>query len=131
MLSLLPYDLLETIKGYLSYKERTIYVRLCRSMKSIPLERFTGYRTHCIRWPKRDDPSYLLVYRPFPLAYETHPCTFLGNHYVSIILYDTPFTYYHIRILKKYQPGKTLQDYLSEYEPMAYYMNKITKYVEG
>lgn len=131
MLSLLPYDVLELIKSYLTYKERTTYLRLCTGMKGMPLERFTPYRTHCIRWPKREDPSYLLVYRPFPTLYESHPCTFLGNHYVSIILYDTPYTYYHIRIFRPYCPTKTLREYLVDYEPMAYYVNKITRYVEG
>lgn len=131
MLSVLPYDILVVIKSYLTYKDRTAYIRLCLAMKGIPLESFERYTTHCIRWPKREDPSYLLVYRPFPVPYESHPCTFLGNHHVSIILYDTAYTYYHIRMFRTYDPKKTLRQYLAEYEPMAYYVNKITKYVDG
>jgi hypothetical protein len=34
-------------------------------------------------------------------------------------------------MFRTYDPKKTLRQYLAEYEPMAYYVNKITKYVEG
>ena len=131
MLSSLPYDILHTIKQFLTYKERTYYLRLCSSFSTLFIEHFRPFTIHCVKWPKRDDPSYLLVYHPFEIPYYSHPHTFIGHHYVGIILYDTPFTYYHIRTTRIFCPTKTIQDYLRDYEPYQYHINKITRYVDG
>lgn len=128
MLTSLPYDILQIIKQFLTYKERTHYLRLCSLLITLPIESFTPFTIHSIQWPKREDPSYLFVYHPFNLPYYSHPHTFLGHHYVSLILYDTPFTYYHIRTTRPFCPTKTIQDYLREYDPVLYHINKITRY---
>lgn len=130
MLCLLPKDILNLIKQFLTYKERAVYVTVCSLTRTLLIGPFSPYQVHRIQWPRRSDSSYLLVYHPFQTPYYSHPLTFLGNDKVSIILYDTPYTYYHIRTQRKFEPNKSIQSYLSEYEPHHYFINKITKYIE-
>lgn len=130
MLTSLPYDILHSIKQFLTYKERTRYLQLSSLFSTMSIGRFYPFTTQCIKWTQRDDPSYLLVYHPFDLPYYSHPHTFLGHNYVSIILYDTPFTYYHIRTTNQFDPIKTINDYLRECELYPYYINKITQYAD-
>jgi len=125
-----PMDILNHIKQFLTYKERIVYVTLCSLTASLKIELFAPYQVCRIKWPGRSDPSYLLLYHPFPTPYYSYPRTFLGNEYVSIIIYDTPHTYYHIRTKCIYEPNKTICSYLSEYDPKKYFINKITKYMD-
>jgi hypothetical protein len=131
MLKILPTDILIHIKQFLTYKERVVYLTICSLTACLVIEPFSNYQVHCIQWPRRSDSSYLLVYHPFYLPYYSHPHTFLGNGYVSIIIYDTPYTYYHIRTKRKYEQDKSIRDYLIEYEPKNYFINKITKYIDA
>lgn len=117
--SILAYHILQ----FLSYSERTTFIRLCHSMK-LSLDRFIGVQVHRIIWPGRTDPSYLLVHHPYPTPF-IHPHTYIGHHYLSLILYDTPFSYYHIRCMRPYEERKPIQDYLSEYDPSIYDINHV------
>jgi hypothetical protein len=134
MFSDLPIELLQFIKQYLTYKERTVYLSLCSLTSSLQIEPFIPYHVEEVKWPtvwpKSHCPSYLLVYHPFDLPYYSHPQTYTGRGWVSIILYDTPHSYYHIRTNRPYEPNKTIHSYLSEYDSTMYYMNRIKKYPE-
>jgi hypothetical protein len=128
-LTLLPYDILYVIFLFLSYPERANCLRLCRAMKGVSLSLFSGYETHRITWPGRTDVSYLLVYHPYSSPC-LHPHTYLGHQYIAIILYDTPYSYYHFRCIRPYEEGKTLRDYLSEYNPETDHVNRVVRFVD-
>ena len=125
----LPDDLLHIIKQYLSYKDRVAYITLCKRTHS-PIELFVPFRLRILDFPRRNDKTYQLYFNPFysPTASPV-PHSFVGNNYVNIIIYDSPTSYYNIRISKEYEPQKTIADYLREYKPQSYYINKITKYI--
>jgi len=128
-------DLLEYIKSFLSYKERIHFITICKNTSSLKIDSFLSYHIYKIGWPKRDDISYIFFYNPFyfinHIQHATHCYNFIGNNYINIIIYDSPITYYNIRIMKSYQEGKTIQEYLKEYQPKQYFINKITKYIDS
>ncbi len=130
----LPIDILQYIKSFLTYKERIPYLSLCSSTSSLLMDHFSPHHVEYVEWPsmwpKTLSPSYLLVYHPFELPYYSHPQTYTGRGWVSIILYDTPHTYYHIRTNLPYKPNKSIRSYLSEYDATTYYINRIKKYTE-
>jgi hypothetical protein len=128
-------DLLEYIKTFLSYKERIQFITICKNTSYLKLDSFLSYCVYKIGWPKRDDVNYLFFYNPFysinHIRYATHCSNFLGHNYINIVIYDSPITYYNIRIMKIYEEGKTLQEYLQHYQPKQYLINKITKYIDS
>jgi hypothetical protein len=134
MFSDLPTDILHHIKQFLSYKERAVYLSLCSVTSLLCIEPFFPYHIVNIEWPSVwpniHRPSYLLIYHPFELPYYYHPQTYIGKGWVSIILYDTPHTYYHIWTNRPYEPNKSIRAYLSEYDATTYYINRIKKYTD-
>ena len=125
----LPNEILNMIKQYLSYKDRVAYLTLCKRTL-FPIELFVPFRLRVLDFPRRNDKTYQLYFNPFysPTASPV-PHSFVGNNHVNIIIYDSPTSYYNIRISKEYEPDKTIADYLKEYKPQSYYINKITKYI--
>ena len=120
----IPHDLWYIIFSFLSYSERAVCLRLCRSMKGLVLDRFSGVILETITWPGRTDPSYQMVHHPYPSPC-LHPMTYLGHHYISFVLYDTSFSYFYFRCMRPYEAGKTLQEYLAEYSSETDHMNHI------
>jgi hypothetical protein len=110
----IPRDIWYVIFSFLSYPERAVCLRLSRSMMGLTIDHFSNIAFETITWPGRPDPSYLIVHHPY-----SSPClhakTYLGHHYLSIILYDTPTSYFYLRYMGPHEQGKTLQTYLSEY----------------
>jgi hypothetical protein len=119
------HDLLEYIKGYLSFKDRVAFLRLCKETSKIKLHAFHPCIHRMIEYPHSPYKTHQLCYNPFSNA--SH-LSFIGNNYVNIIIYDTPLSYYNIRIMKEYEEGKTIEEYLREYKPNQLFMNKITRY---
>jgi hypothetical protein len=119
------HDLLEYIKGYLSFRDRVAFLRLCKSTSKITLHKFYPYIYRMIDYPHSPYKTHQLCYNPFS---NTSHLSFIGNDYVNIIIYDTPVSYYNIRIMKEYEEGKTIEEYLREYRPNQLVMNKITRY---
>ena len=126
----IPLDLLHHIKYFLTYKERVAYLTLCNKTSRFPIEIFTPFRLRILDFPRRSDKTYQLYFNRFysPLS-SPIPYSFIGNNYVNIVIYDSPTSYYNIRIYKEYEAGKTILDYLKEYKSQSYYTNKITKYL--
>ena len=126
----IPYEILDHIKSLLSYKDRATFLVLCKETSRCVIEIFTPYRLRILDFPKRSDKTYQLYFNPF-YSFDSSPIpySFLGNNYVNIIMYDSPTSYYNMRIYKEYDPHKTIVDYLKEYKPHSYYINKITKYI--
>lgn len=126
----IPLDLLHHIKYFLTYKERVSYLTLCNKTSRFPIEIFTPFRLRILDFPRRSDKTYQLYFNRFhsPLS-SPIPYSFIGNNYVNIVIYDSPTSYYNIRIYKEYEAGKTILDYLKEYKSQSYYTNKITKYL--
>jgi len=126
----LPHDLLHVIKQFLSYKDRVAYLTLCKETSRFPIEIFVPFRLRIIDFPRHHDKTYQLYFNPFysPTASPV-PHSFVGNNHVNIIIYDSPTSYYNIRISKEYDPQKSIADYVREYKPQSYYINKITKYI--
>ena len=106
---------------------------LCKETSRFPIEIFTPFRLRILDFPRRPDKTYQLYFNPFdyhvPRMSSPIPHSFLGNGYINIILYDTPTSYFNVRIYKEYDAGKTIADYLKEYKPHLYHINKITKYI--
>ena len=126
----IPHDILNNIKHFLTYKDRTAFLILHSSTSRLPIEQFKQFCLRILDFPKRDDKTYQLYFNPFysPIS-SPIPHSFVGNNYVNIIIYDSPTTYYNIRISKEYDSTKSISDYLKEYKPHSYYINKITKYI--
>lgn len=128
-------DLLEYIKLFLSYKERIQFITICKYTSYLKLDSFLSYYIYKMECPKRDDVNYIFFYNPYyvinHIQHASHCGNFLGHNYINIIIYDSPITYYNIRIMKSYQQGKTIQEYLKEYQPKQYFINKITKYIDS
>uniref|UniRef100_A0A6C0KGW0 F-box domain-containing protein n=1 Tax=viral metagenome TaxID=1070528 RepID=A0A6C0KGW0_9ZZZZ len=123
----LPPDLLNHTKMFLTYKERMSFVLTCKFFESLKIQTFSPYYVNVIYHPKTNDKTYQLYFNPFnPLS--TPPLSFLRNNYVNILIYDTPISYYNIRIHKEYDHHKTIEDYLRSYKKNNYFINKITKY---
>ncbi len=122
-------DVLEIIKQFLSFKDRIQFLLICSNTCRLQLDYFDKYQLKIITYPGRDDVTYQFYCNRFynPLLSPPKP-SFLGNNYVNIIIFDTPYTYYNIRIMKPYEVNKLIQDYLKTYEPYKYHINKITKY---
>jgi hypothetical protein len=118
-------DLLEYIKNYLPFKDRIAFLTLCKTTSKLILHKFSPYYYRLIEYPHSSYKTYQLCYNPF--SKESH-LSFIGNNYVNIIIYDTPISYYNIRIMKEYKEGKTIEEYLKEYIPNKSCINKITKY---
>lgn len=126
----IPYGIMNHIKCMLSYKDRAAFLVLCKDTSLCPIELFTPFRLRILDFPRRSDKTYQLYFNPFETRISSPiPHSFLGNGYINIILYDTPTSYYNIRIYKEYHAGKTIVDYLKEYKPRLYHINKITKYI--
>jgi hypothetical protein len=127
-------DLLDYIKSFLSYKERIHFITTCKVTSCLKIDSFLSYTIYKIGYPKRNDVSYIFFYNPYffinQIQHATHCSNFLGHNYINIIIYDSPITYYNIRIMKTYTEGKTIQDYLKEYQSKQYFINKITKYID-
>ena len=128
-------DLLNYIKSFLSYKERIHFITTCKLTSYLKIDSFLSYTIYKIGYPKRNDVSYIFFYNPYvfinQIQHATHCSNFLGHNYINIIIYDSPITYYNIRIMKTYTEGKTIQDYLKEYKSKQYFINKITKYIDS
>jgi hypothetical protein len=94
---------------------------------------FTPFRLRILDFPRHSDKTYQLYFNPFDYhasrVSSPIPHSFLGSNFVNIIIYDSPTSYYNIRIYKEYDVGKTITDYLKEYKPHLYHINKITKYI--
>jgi hypothetical protein len=126
----IPHGIMNHIKCMLSYKDRAAFLILCKDTSRCPIEIFTPFRLRILDFPRRSDKTYQLYFNPFESPVSSPiPHSFLGNSYINIILYDTPTSYYNIRIYKEYDAGKTIVDYLKEYKPRLYHINKITKYI--
>jgi len=117
----------------LSYRDRVAFLALCKDTSQFPIETFTPFRFRILDLPIHADKTYQLYFNPFDYhasrVSSPIPHSFLGNNFVNIIIYDSPTSYYNIRIYKEYDAGKTIVDYLKEYKPHSYYINKITKYI--
>ncbi len=128
-------DLLDFIKSFLSYKERIHFITTCKVISRLKIDSFLSYTIYKIGYPKRNDVSYIFFYNPYflinQIQHAMHCSNFLGNNYINIIIYDSPITFYNIRIMKTYVEGKTIQDYLKEYQSKQYFINKITKYIDS
>ena len=126
----IPYDLLNNIKYFLTYKERIHFLVLYTQTSRLLIDNFIPFCLRILDFPKRNDKTYQLYFNPFYLPNSSPiPHSFIGNNYVNIIIYDSPTSYYNIRISKIYEPTKSISDYLKEYKPNSYYINKITKYI--
>lgn len=127
---MIPRDIVDHIKRMLSYKDRVPFLLLCKETSRLPIELFTPVRFRILDLPIHNEKTYQLYFNPFESPVSSPiPHSFLGNNFVNIIIYDSPTSYYNIRIYKPYQEGKTIVDYLKEYKPHSYYINKITKYI--
>jgi hypothetical protein len=114
----------------LTYRDRVAFLALCKDTSQFPIETFTPFRFRILDLPIHAEKTYQLYFNPFETpASSPIPHSFLGSNFVNIILYDSPTSYYNIRIYKEYDAGKTIVDYLKEYKPHSYYINKITKYI--
>ena len=114
----------------LTYRDRAAFLILCKETSRFPIEIFTPFRLRILDFPRRSDKTYQLYFNPFDSPVSSPiPHSFLGSNYINIIIYDTPTSYFNVRIYKKYDSGKTIADYLKEYKPRSYYINKITKYI--
>jgi hypothetical protein len=123
-------DLLNNVKYFLTYKERTAFLVLYSYTSRLPIENFSSFRLRILDFPKRDDKTYQLYFNPYYSPTSSPiPHSFIGNNYVNIIIYDSPTSYYNIRISKEYDSTKSISDYLKQYKPNSYYINKITKYI--
>jgi hypothetical protein len=126
----IPCGVLNHIKTMLTYRDRAAFLILCKETSRFPIEIFTPFRLRILDFPRRSDKTYQLYFNPFETRVSSPiPHSFLGNGFVNIILYDTPTSYFNVRIYKKYDSGKTITDYLKEYKPRLYHINKITKYI--
>jgi hypothetical protein len=129
----IPHGIMNHIKTMLTYKDRATFLILCKETSRFPIETFTPFRLRILDFPRRSDKTYQLYFNPFDYhatrVSSPIPHSFLGNGFVNIILYDTPTSYYNIRIYTEYDMGKTIVDYLKEYKPRLYHINKITKYI--
>lgn len=126
----IPREILDRIKCLLSYKDRATFLILCKETSRFPIEIFEPFRLRILDFPKRPDKTYQLYFNPFysPIT-SPIPHSFIGHNYVNIVIYDSPTSYYNVRIYKEYDPEKTISDYLKQYKPHCYYINKITKYI--
>jgi hypothetical protein len=121
-------DLLEYIKYFLTYKERIQFLLLCKHTSYLQLDKFYPYIVCKKNYPYN---GYVLFYNPFyhinkiPIRFN-----FFIDTYLNIIIYDSPYTYYNIRICEEYKPQLTLYDYLKKYKSKKYYINKIIKYID-
>lgn len=117
----------------LTYRDRATFLVLCKETSRFPIEIFTPFRLRILDLPIHTEKTYQLYFNPFeshtPRMSSSIPHSFLGNNFVNIIIYDSPTSYYNIRIYKEYDEGRTIADYLKEYKPHSYYINKITKYI--
>lgn len=129
----IPCGIMNHIKCMLTYRDRAAFLILCKETSRFPMEIFTPFRFRILDFPRRPDKTYQLYFNPFdshaPRMSSPIPHSFLGNGFVNIILYDTPTSYYNIRIYTEYDAHKTIMDYLKEYKPRLYHINKITKYI--
>lgn len=122
-------DILNHIKSFLSYKDRSSFVLTCKEFNSLKIQNFIHYRVNIIGHHKTNNKTYQLYFNPFSKMDDYIPISFLGNNHVNILIYDTPISYYNIRIHKEYDPHKTLENYLHAYQKDNYFINKITKYI--
>ena len=126
----IPHGIMNHIKTMLTYRDRAAFLILCKETSRFPIEIFTPFRLRILDFPRRSDKTYQLYFNPFETRMSSPiPHSFLGNGYINIILYDTPTSYFNVRIYKEYDAGKTIADYLKEYKPHLYHINKITKYI--
>ena len=126
----IPHGIMNHIKTMLTYRDRAAFLILCKETSRFPIEIFTPFRLRILDFPRRPDKTYQLYFNPFETRMSSPiPHSFLGNGYINIILYDTPTSYFNVRIYKEYDAGKTIADYLKEYKPHLYHINKITKYI--
>ena len=126
----IPHGIMNHIKTMLTYRDRAAFLILCKETSQFPIEIFTPFRLRILDFPRRSDKTYQLYFNPFETRMSSPiPHSFLGNGYINIILYDTPTSYFNVRIYKEYDSGKTITDYLKEYKPRLYHINKITKYI--
>ena len=126
----LPRDIIELIKDFLSYKERIFLLTTCIDFSKIKHSVFYPYRLTefgLTQWGC--EKTYQLCYNPFNHTGNV-PLSFIGKNYINILIYDTPISYYNIRIHKKYEKDKTIEYYLRQYEKNNFFINKITKYIE-
>ena len=99
---------------YRDLLECIAFVTLCNTTSKLPLHRFSPCIHRMIEYPHSPYKTYQLCYNPFS---NISHLSFIGNNYVNIIIYDTPISYYNIRIMKEYKEGKTIEEYLKEYQP--------------
>ena len=118
------------MKTMLTYRDRAAFLVLCKETSRFPIETFTPFRLRILDFPRHSDKTYQLYFNPFESPISSPiPHSFLGNNFVNIVIYDSPTSYYNIRIYTEYDGGKTIADYLKEYKPHLYHINKITKYI--
>ncbi len=123
----LSNDMLNTIKTFLTYQEKSRLYQTCKRFYELK-ELFKNYMLRAILHKTRSY-TYQFYYNPFDLDHTLNPpYIFLNNSYVNLILHDTPYSYYNIRIFKSYEPSKTFFQYLTEFDPKNDQVNKITKY---
>jgi hypothetical protein len=126
----IPCGILNHMKTMLTYRDRVAFLALCKDTSRFPIETFTPFRLRILDFPRHSDKTYQLYFNPFESPVSSPiPHSFLGSNFVNIIIYDSPTSYYNIRIYTEYDAGKTIVDYLKEYKPHSYYINKITKYI--
>jgi len=126
----IPSGILHHIKTMLTYRDRVAFLSLCKETSQFPIETFRPFRFRILDLPIHAEKTYQLYFNPFETPTTSPiPHSFLGNNFVNIIIYDSPTSYYNIRIYKEYDVGKTIADYLKEYKPRLYHINKITKYI--
>jgi hypothetical protein len=123
----LPRDILNSIKNFLSYRERISLLLTCHDISTLKHSIFYPYRVTEFAY-KNAGSTIQLCYNPFDPTGPV-PLSFIGNNYINILIYDTPISYYNIRIHKKYEKDKTIEYYLRHYEKNNFYVNKITKYI--
>jgi hypothetical protein len=118
MITRLPYDTLNQIKNYLSYKDRVHFLRVCKLFNALKIERFAPLKLKLVKTvidkKQYRELTYQLYVNPFDPSFVPLP-SFLHHNFIQIIIYESPDIYYDIHIYKKFDETKKFDDYLSDY----------------
>jgi hypothetical protein len=112
----IPNDLLNNIKQFLSYKERAQFLLVCKCFSDLKMSSFRPkvYKNVVSIGRKHYyDFTYQMCVNTFDPSFI--PCPFFYSKCLQIIIYDTPKTYYDIRLFKTFDQNKKIDDYLSDY----------------
>ena len=117
MILTISLDVLHTIKSFLSYRDRSQFLVVCKLFSFLKIDRFylvSFFSTVISLQRKRyyQSTQQICVNTFDPLFV---PCPFFISKGMQIIIYDTPHSYYDIRIFKSFDSTKKLEEYLSEY----------------